>query len=80
MLSALEIAAFYDFYFLMTLFRGAISRDLSVMKLHCLLTSTTCLPPLCTGMCSGVLDLEGIGDMHVCVCLSVFKMPAVTCL
>lgn len=53
--------------FPMALFRGAVSRDLSVMKLHCLMTSTTCLPPLCRGMCSGVLDLEGIGDM--CVCL-----------
>lgn len=64
--------------FLMALFRGAVSRDLSVMKLLCLLTSTTCLPPLCRGMCSGVLHLEGIGDMHVCV--FVLKMPAVTCL
>lgn len=57
--------------FPMAPFRGAISRDLSVMKLHCLMTSTTCLPPLCRGMCSGVLDLEGIGDICVCVCVFV---------
>lgn len=74
-----EYLHFMTSTFLIALFRGAVSRDLSAMKLLCLLTSTTCLPPLCRGMCSGVLDLEGTGDMHVCG-LSVFKIPAVTCL
>lgn len=66
--------------FIKALFRGAVSRDLSVMKLLCLLTSITCLPPLWRGMCSGVLVLEGKGDVCVCVCLCAFKIPAVTCL
>ncbi|XP_075282981.1 estrogen receptor beta isoform X3 [Opisthocomus hoazin] len=42
----------------MALFRGAVSRDVSVMKLHCLLPSITCLPPLWREMCCGVLVLE----------------------
>lgn len=62
-----EYLHFVTSTFPIALFRGAVSRDLSAMKLLCLLTSTTCLPPLCRGMCSGVLDLEGTGDMHVCV-------------
>jgi len=55
----------------MALFRGAVSRDVSVMKLHCLLPSITCLPPLWREMCCGVLVLEGKVDTCVCVCVCV---------
>lgn len=52
--------------YIVALFRGAVSRDLSVMKLHCY-WHLLHLPGLERGMCSGVLTLE----IRVCLCVCV---------
>lgn len=64
--------------FLMALFRAAVPRDLSVMRLH-----LADIHSLCSSSVQRDVQWScGFGGCRgcACVCLSAFTMPAVTCL